>query len=192
MSSEVLLAGSDTPSYTQQPVDQHRRKRNHDSPTVDEGTQLHFEKMASQLSDWSTHGAINLPNIPTKPQSDWLRNSDGDEKGKYKSRRWSLLDSPGSSTKGRASTRSYFTYLLFSVMIGINIYIIARSFAMDPQQKHHVLHQDDLPKERLLIQRDTRPIEAKSYDLEEYYGSRDSPMFCDLCPSGNEFCKSIG
>lgn len=77
-------------------------------------------------------------------------------------------------------------------MIGINIYIIARSFAIDTHQQHLVLPEDDTPKDRVLASRDSQSLNVKSYDLEEYYGSRDSPMFCDLCPSGNEFCKSIG
>jgi hypothetical protein len=193
MSAEVLLAGIDTASsYTQQPVDQHRRKRAHDSAIADEGTRLQPDRMLPLAGDWTPNGAINVPSNIAQSQADWLTTSISDEKRKHHRRGWSLGDASSTHSKGRTPTRSYLTYLLFSVMIGINIFIIARSFSNDTHQKHHVLPQDVSQKDRVPMGRRSQAVDAKSYDLEGYYGSRDSPMLCDLCPSGDEFCKSIG
>lgn len=193
MSAEVLLAGPETASYTQQqPVDQYRRKRNHESAVADEGTRLQPDRMLPQTVDWSANGAINVPSNIAKTQPDWLKGSGNEAKLKYHRRGWSLGDASGAHTKGRSPTRSYLTYLLFSVMIGINIFIIARSFSNDTHQKHRILTEDVAAKDKVPMGRRSQPVDAKSYDLESYYGSRDSPMLCDLCPSGDEFCKSIG
>lgn len=121
---------------------------------------------------------------------------------KKNKRRWFSFGRPNgtgsprlSSGSSRTSTRTknLLTYLFFILMIGINIYIIAQSFFSAPESPLRMMHLDGRKSESSSLQDVlVKGMERKSFEIDRYYASRDSPMFCDLCPSGDEFCKGIG
>jgi hypothetical protein len=139
----------------------------------------------SDATDGSAEKRVHWTNIPSpdnkKNKRPWFslgrRNATGSPR----------LSSGSSRTSAR--TKNLLTYLFFILMIGINIYIIAQSFFAMPDAR--LMHLDGR-KGKSSLESMVKGIERKSFELEQYYASRDSPMFCDLCPSGDEFCKSIG
>lgn len=212
MSAHTVPAGSDITPYTQpSPADHHRRKRNQSPPPSAESTQqvssgtvpetpVHQRRMLTQPSEW-TGGAetmdggmekrvhwTNIPSPEHKKKRQWL------SFGRRKTSATRL--SSGTSLSGNSllssRNKNLLTYLFFILMIGINIYIIAQSFFSPRNLGHQVMRPSERKRAQSLESVLVKESERKSFKLDEYYASRDSPMFCDLCPSGDQFCKDIG
>jgi hypothetical protein len=93
---------------------------------------------------------------------------------------------------GPLKAKTFLTYFIVSLLVGINILLIA----------HNDFAADSTRFKDLLFSGDRKAYDASSLggDVdktlslagEESHGSRSLPMSCDLCPPDNEFCKSIG
>jgi hypothetical protein len=211
MSAPTVLVGSDSTPYTQlPPLDHHRRKRNASPPPSMESSQqestgtvpetpVHQRRMLTQPGGW-TGGSETMDSVAEK-RVHWTNIPSPEHK---KHRRWLTLGrrtasgstrlSSGSSLVGTSllssRTKNLLTYLFFLLMIGINIYIIAQSLISPIEPGRQVMRPSE--RRQSLEKKLVKGMERKSWNLEEYYASRDSPMFCDLCPSGDQFCRDIG
>jgi hypothetical protein len=181
-SSTNLATGSETPPYPQSP-DHHRRRRDRSPPPSQSPSRrgsprinLHHRTMSSIGGEWTTRGRNN----------DWEQgsslNEDSREKPMTTRKRWHAL-SPGPQ-----KAKTFFTYFIFSLLIGCNIYIIARSFATDSTRLKDLLSVS----ERKCSMGGDAGRNGAFFDNDQYYRANPSPMSCDLCPPGDEFCESIG
>lgn len=154
--------------------------------------------MLTQPGEWT--GGSDAMDSSIEKRVHWTNIPSPDNK--KNKRRWFSFGRPNgtgsprlSSGSSRTSTRTknLLTYLFFILMIGINIYIIAQSFFSAPESPLRMMHLDGRKSESSSLQDVlVKGMERKSFEIDRYYASRDSPMFCDLCPSGDEFCKGIG
>lgn len=182
-SSANLATGSETPPYTQ--TDHHRRRRDRSPPPSQSTSQrssprinIHQRTMSSLSGEWTTRGRNN------DWQQDPSSNGDTREKPLTTRRRWHTL------SPGPLKAKTFLTYFTFSLLIGFNIYIIARSFTADPTRLKDLLSMGDRKCEMGMNGGD--PGRNGAFYDDEQYGARSSPMSCDLCPPGDEFCKDIG
>jgi hypothetical protein len=93
---------------------------------------------------------------------------------------------------GPLKAKTFLTYFIVSLLVGINILLIAHNdFAADSTRFKDLLYSGDHKAYDASglggdVDKTLSPAEEGSH------GSRTSPMSCDLCPPDNEFCKSIG
>lgn len=195
MPAATVRVGLDTAPYTPSPPDSHRGKSNQSPPPSKDyqqsrslpETPIHQRRMAAQPSEWSPGGPIAANSV--EKRADWHNGSDPNGKKTGNRRWWSLRAAIPSGPRPFLPSRTSLTYFVFSLLISVNIYIIAQSFTGGPELRQRMMHLGERKDEH---QASLEDMDRKSFDLDSYYGSRDSPLFCDLCPSGDEFCKSIG